>query len=45
MLNGYRYLENGQVFEVLTPEQQSEVRKKVAAQRAAQRQQRPSQSK
>jgi Spy/CpxP family protein refolding chaperone len=40
MLNGYRYLENGQVFEVLTPEQQSEVRKKVAAQRAAQRQQR-----
>jgi Spy/CpxP family protein refolding chaperone len=39
MLNGYRYLENGQVFEVLTPEQQSEVRKKVAAQRAAQRQQ------
>jgi Spy/CpxP family protein refolding chaperone len=45
MLNGYRYLENGQVFEVLTPEQQSEVRKKVAAQRAAQRQQKPSQSK
>ena len=38
MLNGYRYLENNQVFEVLTPEQQSEVRKKVAARRAAQRQ-------
>lgn len=40
MLNGYRHLGNGQVFEVLTPEQQSEVRKKVAAQRAAERQQR-----
>jgi Spy/CpxP family protein refolding chaperone len=40
MLNGYRHLENGQVFEVLTPEQQSEVRKKVGAQRAAERQQR-----
>lgn len=39
MLNGYERLENGQVFEVLTPEQQSEVRKKVAARRAAERQQ------
>lgn len=39
MLNGYQHLENGQLFEVLTPEQQKEVREKVAARRAAERQQ------
>ena len=45
MLEGYRRLENVQVFEVLTPEQQIAVRKRSLARRAAERQQRPSQSK
>jgi Spy/CpxP family protein refolding chaperone len=35
MLEGYRRLENNQIFAVLTPEQQNEVRKKLAARRAA----------
>jgi len=35
MLEGYRRMERGQVFKVLTPEQQIEVRKKVGARRAA----------
>ena len=39
MLEGYRRLENGQVFGALTPEQQKEVRKRVLARRAAERQQ------
>lgn len=41
MLEGYQRLENVQVFEVLTPEQQKEVRKKIVARRAAGRQQAP----
>jgi len=35
MLLGYTRLENGQIFKVLTPEQQKEVRQKVLARRAA----------
>ncbi|PYU40291.1 MAG: hypothetical protein DMG53_23195 [Acidobacteria bacterium] len=35
MLEGYRRLERGQVFKLLTPEQQREVRKKISARRAA----------
>ena len=36
MLEGYQRLEIGQLFEVLTPEQQTEVRKKAQARRAEQ---------
>ncbi len=35
MLEGYRRLERGQVFKLLTPEQQREVRKRISARRAA----------
>lgn len=35
MLEGYRRMENGEIFKVLTPEQQAEVRKRVSALRAA----------
>ena len=35
MLRGYQRMENGKILEVLTPEQQQEVRKRVAAWRAA----------
>ena len=35
MLRGYQRNENGKILEVLTPEQQQEVRKRVAAWRAA----------
>jgi Spy/CpxP family protein refolding chaperone len=35
MLDGYRRLERGQVFKLLTPEQQREVRKRISARRAA----------
>ncbi len=35
MLQGYRRLERGQVFKLLTPEQQREVRKRISARRAA----------
>ena len=35
MLQGYRRLENNQIFALLTPEQQNQVRKKLAARRAA----------
>jgi hypothetical protein len=35
MLEGYRRMENGEIFKVLTPEQQEEVRKRVNALRAA----------
>jgi Spy/CpxP family protein refolding chaperone len=38
-LTGYRREENSEIFAVLTPEQQSEVRKRMRAQRAAQQQQ------
>ena len=38
MLQGYRRIENGQIFDVLTPEQQQEVRKRMSAWRAAARQ-------
>jgi len=38
MLEGYQRLEIGQLFEVLTPEQQAEVRKKAQARRAAEQQ-------
>jgi Spy/CpxP family protein refolding chaperone len=34
MLDGYRRMEQRQIFDVLTPEQQSEVRKKITARRA-----------
>ncbi|HUC55627.1 MAG TPA: hypothetical protein VMR90_16370 [Candidatus Cybelea sp.] len=34
-LEGYRRMENSQVFAVLTPEQQKEVRKRMLARRAA----------
>lgn len=37
MLDGYRRMERNQVFQVLTPEQKTEVRKKLLAQRAAAR--------
>jgi Spy/CpxP family protein refolding chaperone len=39
MLQGYRRLENGKIFDVLTPDQQREVRKRMSAWRAAARQQ------
>ena len=35
MRRGYQRLENGKIIEVLTPEQQQEVRKRIAAWRAA----------
>jgi Spy/CpxP family protein refolding chaperone len=35
MLEGYRRMENNAIFDVLTPEQQAEVRKRAHAQRAA----------
>jgi Spy/CpxP family protein refolding chaperone len=38
MLEGMARIERGQIFQVLTPEQQSEVRKKVAARHAAEQQ-------
>lgn len=41
MFTGFRRLERNQIFEVLTPEQQSEVRKKVQARRKAEKQQSP----
>ena len=34
-LRGYQRMENGKILEVLTPEQQQEVRKRIAAWRAA----------
>ena len=34
MLRGYQRMENGKILEVLTPEQQQEVRKRIAAWRA-----------
>lgn len=37
MLVGFRRLDSGEVFKALTPEQQSEVRKKVLARRAAEK--------
>ena len=37
MLFGFRRLENREVFKALTPEQQQEVRKKVLARRAAEK--------
>lgn len=36
MLRGYRRMENNKIFEVLTPEQQQEVRRRMSAWRAAQ---------
>lgn len=39
MLDGYRRIENRQIFGVLTPEQQTEVSKRVLARRAAEREQ------
>jgi hypothetical protein len=39
MLDGYRRMERAQVYKVLTPEQQLEVRKKMLAERAAQQKQ------
>jgi Spy/CpxP family protein refolding chaperone len=44
MLDGYRRMERGQVFNVLTPEQQIEVRKRVRARRAAEQEERKKQS-
>ena len=35
MLDGFRRMERGQVFKLLTPEQQKEVRERVRARRAA----------
>ena len=35
MLEGYRRIERAQIFELLTPEQQTEVRKRARARRAA----------
>jgi Spy/CpxP family protein refolding chaperone len=43
MLDGYRRMEVGQVFNLLTPEQQKEVRKKVRARRAAEQEERKKQ--
>jgi Spy/CpxP family protein refolding chaperone len=39
MLQGYRRLENGEIFKVLTPEQQAQVRKHVQALHKAQQKQ------
>jgi Spy/CpxP family protein refolding chaperone len=38
-LSGLRRMENGEIFKVLTPEQQKEVRQRVRAQHAAEQQQ------
>ena len=38
MLLGFQRMERGQVFEVLTPDQQSEVRKRIQARRKAEKQ-------
>jgi Spy/CpxP family protein refolding chaperone len=43
MLEGYRRLERGEVFKVLTPEQQKEVSKKISARRAAEQQEKKQQ--
>lgn len=43
MLQGYKRIEAGQIFNILTAEQQKEVRKKLTAQRAAERDQQPQQ--
>jgi Spy/CpxP family protein refolding chaperone len=37
MMRGYQRIENGKIFDVLTPEQQVEVRKRMAAWKAAAR--------
>ena len=37
MLQGYQRMERGEVYKVLTPEQQAEVRKRVLARRAAEK--------
>ncbi len=37
MLQGYRRIENGKIFDVLTPDQQRDVRKRILAWRAAAR--------
>ncbi|MGB7844895.1 MAG: hypothetical protein WBL63_04715 [Candidatus Acidiferrum sp.] len=39
MLEGFRRMENSEIFKVLTPEQQTEVRKRALARRAAEQQQ------
>ena len=44
MLDGYRRMENGQVFKLLTPEQQDAVRHKIQAERLAEREQKKKQS-
>ena len=38
MLQGYQRIEAGQIFEILTPAQQRDVRKKLTTQRSAERQ-------
>jgi len=38
MLHGYYRIENSEIFEVLTPEQQQQVRKRISAYRASARQ-------
>jgi Spy/CpxP family protein refolding chaperone len=43
MLDGYRRMEYRQVFGVLTPEQQKEVREKVRARRAAEQEEKKKQ--
>lgn len=43
MLDGYRRMERAQVYNVLTPEQQLEVRKKILADRAVEQQKRQQQ--
>jgi len=43
MLEGLRRMENGQVFKVLTPEQQKEVRDRIRAQHAAEQEARKKQ--
>jgi Spy/CpxP family protein refolding chaperone len=43
MLQGFWRLETGEIFKVLTPEQQKEVRQKLTAQRAAGQQQKKAQ--
>lgn len=43
MLDGYRRMEQRQIFEVLTPVQQKEVRKKINAQRAQEQEKKKSQ--
>lgn len=41
MLDGYQRIEMQELFRVLTPQQQAEVRKKVLARRAAEQQAQP----